>query len=651
MATDFAKLRQQLAQQRKAQQSSTETEPTGDEPSKTTAEVRTENAEAHSSEPAEDAIKGEAATNEAPAASVASKLAQRLARQKASESTPSKDDGEPPTELDESHFAGEPEESFASEPEESAAMEPRDSSAEEESNGNPSDETELAPNAFAALLLQDEDELESESMSSERDFHDEGSPAKPAYADPPSPLARRNSAVQKLRPKLTPEPELPKAVEQSENAAKTLRATKSRGKKKKAKPKKQAQKLLAAPVTTTVTVDSTGNSRELATPEVKKKRERKIGSSKMSPAELRFYENLGLDASSRTLYEDAVILLRPPIGVEESPSARAKRQSRVSAALDRRAEGGVQYRLLQRDREVLEFLAAFRYAPAKTLCAMFAEAEATAYRRLRRLRAMGLVNSERLYGLDRIWYLTQAGMVMSGFDLSRFTRSKLTFTMIPPQLVVNHLAANLWGATINVIEDDEFPRYNRPDYTTAGQRENGGMGPGELVVSELEIQSSLSRVRGFDKADVYKPQIVALIEAEFKKWRSLPADERGPSPEQLFGHEFMWALYPPALERKAHHVPDLVVKRPRRADGSPASVAIEVELSNKSEKEYERTLRTYRADKLIYDKVVWVCHTIGPARKLERVAKELGLWQEGRIQIVPILTKDGVFRDRDPWTL
>lgn len=643
MATDFAKLRQQLAQQRKAQQSSTETEPTGGEPSKTTAEVRRENAEAHNSEPAEAAVKAEAPTKEAPAASVASKLAQRLARQKASETTTSKDDGETPTELDESHFA--------SEPEESAAMEPHDPSAEGESNGNPSGETELAPNAFAALLLQDEDELESEPTLSEDDFHDEDTRAKPAYADPPSPLARRNSAVQKLRPKLTPEPELPKAVEQSENAAKTLRATKSRGKKKKAKPKKQAQKLLAAPVTTTVTVDSTGNSRELATPEVKKKRERKIGSSKMSPAELRFYENLGLDASSRTLYEDAVILLRPPIGVEESPSARAKRQSRVSAALDRRAEGGVQYRLLQRDREVLEFLAAFRYAPAKTLCAMFAEAEATAYRRLRRLRAMGLVNSERLYGLDRIWYLTQAGMVMSGFDLSRFTRSKLTFTMIPPQLVVNHLAANLWGATINVIEDDEFPRYNRPDYTTAGQRENGGMGPGELVVSELEIQSSLSRVRGFDKADVYKPQIVALIEAEFKKWRSLPADERGPSPEQLFGHEFMWALYPPALERKAHHVPDLVVKRPRRADGSPASVAIEVELSNKSEKEYERTLRTYRADKLIYDKVVWVCHTIGPARKLERVAKELGLWQEGRIQIVPILTKDGVFRDRDPWTL
>lgn len=643
MATDFAKLRQQLAQQRKAQQSSTERESTGDKPSETIAEVRAENAETHNSEPAEDAIKDEAATNEAPAASVASKLAQRLARQKASESTASKDDGEPPTELDESHFA--------SELEESASMESHDSSAEEESNGNPSDETELAPNAFAALLLQDEDELESESTSSERDFHDEGAPSEPAYAAPPSPLAKRNSAVQKLRPKLTPEPELPKAVEQSENAAKTLRATKSRGKKKKAKPKKQAQKLLAAPVTTTVTVDSTGNSRELATPEVKKKRERKIGSSKMSPAELRFYENLGLDASSRTLYEDAVILLRPPIGVEESPSARAKRQSRVSAALDRRAEGEVQYRLLQRDREVLEFLAAFRYAPAKTLCAMFAEAEATAYRRLRRLRAMGLVDSERLYGLDRIWHLTQAGMVMSGFDLSRFTRSKLTFTMIPPQLVVNHLAANLWGATINVIEDDEFPRHNRPDYTTAGQRENGGMGPGELVVSELEIQSSLSRVRGFDKADVYKPQIVALIEAEFKKWRSLPADERGPSPEQLFGHEFMWALYPPALERKAHHVPDLVVKRPRRADGSPASVAIEVELSNKSEKEYERTLRTYRADKLIYDKVIWVCHTIGPARKLERVAKELGLWQEGRIQIVPILTKDGVFRDRDPWTL
>lgn len=681
MATDFAKLRRQLAEQRKAAaqaQSDVEvevvdaTEPaseanlhesqTNDSPHEDSSESQNT---ASSTEPIEehegmardeqsDEVHDDRREEQA-APSLAAKLAQRLAQQKHGVHTSSTavDSADEPvgTELDEAHFAQEPEAPSVASTVNSEAPAEADNSFELA-------ETELAPEqevdatAFGALLLEDDEDDELELPTRSKDEVEESKGSSPTLKNALSPLAKRPAtATQNLRPTLTPEPKLPKVVEQSQDAAETLRRTKAKGKKKKSKAKKQTQKLLAAPVTTTVTVDSTGNSRELETPEVKVKRERKIGASKMSPAELRFYENLGLDSSSKTLYEDAVILLRPPIGTVETPTARAKRQRRVSAALDRRAEGEVQYRLLQRDREVLEFLAAFRYAPAKTLCAMFAEAEATAYRRLRRLRAMGLVDSERIYGLDRIWHLTQAGMVMSGFDLSRFTRSKLTFTMIPPQLVVNHLAANLWGATLNVIEDDEFPRHNRPDYTTAGQRENGGYGPGELVVSELEIQSSLSRVRGFDKADVYKPQIVALIESEFKKWRSLPPEERGPSPEHIFGHEFMWALYPPALERKAHHVPDLVVKRPRHADGSPASIAIEVELSNKSEKEYERTLRTYRSDKLIYDKVIWVCHTIGPARKLERVAKELGLWQEGRIQIVPILTKDGVFRDRDPWTL
>ena len=123
----------------------------------------------------------------------------------------------------------------------------------------------------------------------------------------------------------------------------------------------------------------------------------------------------------------------------------------------------------------------------------------------------------------------------------------------------------------------------------------------------------------------------------------------GESPEFQIGNEYMWALLPPASLRKAYHIPDLVVKRQRNDDGSPESIAVEVEISNKDMDSYEKVLRAYRADDRIFKKVVWVCKSIGPARKLETIAKNIGLWQEGRIEILPVITEHGIFKERDMW--
>jgi hypothetical protein len=119
----------------------------------------------------------------------------------------------------------------------------------------------------------------------------------------------------------------------------------------------------------------------------------------------------------------------------------------------------------------------------------------------------------------------------------------------------------------------------------------------------------------------------------------------------LLGNEFMWTLIPPYALRLAYHVPDLVVKRPRKANGDPASIAVEIELANKPFELYERALSAYSYDSLLYEQVIWVVKSRGAAKKLEKAAAKNGLLDEGRIDIVPIYTEDGVFKGKAEWTI
>ena len=370
------------------------------------------------------------------------------------------------------------------------------------------------------------------------------------------------------------------------------------------------------------------------------------GAVRMNVRELGFFRNLSSTKSGVLNDESLVRALRGPVTGKESAGERRERLRLHGQGLRGRRvfERGSRLRFSGRDREVLRFLAMFRYATDSQLSRMFSVVPRTMLNRLLKLRKQGLVIDRKMYGARPIWFLTEAGLLLSGLDLPRVTESKLTFSMFPHQFTVNHVAANLWGANVNVLGLKDFPAKNRVD----GQ---GVVTFGEELVSELEIQSSFGKIKMFDKAEVYRPGLLKSIANEFQVWEESGGVSFGPSPEMVLGNEYMWALMPPTIVGLAYHVPDLVVKRERAADGSPRSIAVEVEINNKPTHNYEKTLRAYRDDMRLYEKVVWVCKNIGPARKLENIAKEIGLWQEGRIEILPIVTADGVFKERDLWTI
>lgn len=372
------------------------------------------------------------------------------------------------------------------------------------------------------------------------------------------------------------------------------------------------------------------------------------GSGRLNGAELRFFNNL--QSSRKGALGDGSSLVSVLRGSVDGVDSRAERKARAVAysqalhgsdALRR----GSKVRFSEKDRDVLCFIAMFRFVKHEHLANIFCQSPVTMLKRLRKLRLQGLVLDRKIYGTSAIWFLTSAGMLLSGFDLPRVSESSLSYSTFPHQFTLNHVASHLWGGGLDVLNlGGDFPVRNRCDV-------RGDAVFGESLVSESEIQSSFGKAKNFQKGSVYKSELMASVDSAFLQWERSGGVGFGDSPEMLYGNEFMWVLFPSKNLQKSYHVPDLVVKRGRDVDGSPNSIAVEVEINNKPSDSYENTLLAYREDRRLFKEVVWVCKNSGPAKKLLDISKEIGLFQEKRIRIIPIMTEHGAFKDRDLWLI
>lgn len=175
---------------------------------------------------------------------------------------------------------------------------------------------------------------------------------------------------------------------------------------------------------------------------------------------------------------------------------------------------------------------------------------------------------------------------------------------------------------------------------------------GDTVVSEYSIQSAFSKIRLERTSDVYVPIIRQMMEREFSEWEDAGGVSFGPSPEMMFGNEYMFVTYPPRVIGISYHVPDLVVARPRNPDGTPNSIAIEAERStSKTIESYRRSIQAYKMDTSIYSQVIWVVHKKTTATRLLRAEEGLGMIDSGRMKIIPIITENGIYKEPELWLL
>ena len=311
---------------------------------------------------------------------------------------------------------------------------------------------------------------------------------------------------------------------------------------------------------------------------------------------------------------------------------------------------GRRYRTTVGDAAMLEFLVKFKFANTRILRWISNEPQGRTWRKLNRLRGNGLVESKALIGIPDLWAATPAGVAISGYDFKPGLRPMPKMITVSSSMGINYIAACLWFNTVNVLNLDDFPANNR---IISVQEDGNDRARGEMLVSELEIRSSLGKeinpssttMQTLGDERLYDV-ISSNVRSEFEKW--VEGGRIGESPEFSIGNEFMWVLFPTSQLTLSYHVPDLVIRRERGSNGEPRSIAVEMERHEKDSSRYDKTMLAYKLDEYLYEQVVWITPNTRVARALERSAKNVGFT---RYTIVPIITETGVYNKQDIWMI
>lgn len=228
-----------------------------------------------------------------------------------------------------------------------------------------------------------------------------------------------------------------------------------------------------------------------------------------------------------------------------------------------------------RDRMVLQFLARYKYATYAQLGAYLDWTPASMRRRMPRLAAVGALTFKSVGGPCKVWVPTQAGITLSGMDL---TVPEASYATGKHSLALVDLGIRF---------------------------EQGG----EQVVTEREIRAADVRGNLTDRMI----QARALIHPN-ATLEELTARVDGPP---LFS-------IPMGSGEKYLHIPDMVLVRPPAPDGSPGSIAIELELTRKTRSLWKQIFAAYAASPNI-GLVVYYTHRRKLATALTATIKDMDL--------------------------
>lgn len=277
-------------------------------------------------------------------------------------------------------------------------------------------------------------------------------------------------------------------------------------------------------------------------------------------------------------------------------------------------------RITPRDVDMIRFLARFRYAQGVQLARYVGASRKSVDQRLVKLGKAGLIRREDITRGQGVWTPTAMGYAVADMDFSSIGTGKISPVTLGHTLGLVNLAIDLEMGYQNVLGLDDFGGLNRIDTS-------GNLVPGEMLVSEREIRQSMQRWKSvMPRKDMEEALRRGLVE-----WREL-GDPDIPSPELEVGNEAMFVLWATRAGR-SDHIPDLVVTKPRKLDGSPGSIAVELELSTKPMNDWVRIMQTFAEDNSVYDQVHYFTHRKDVAKGLTNAAERAGLVAQERFVV------------------
>lgn len=282
----------------------------------------------------------------------------------------------------------------------------------------------------------------------------------------------------------------------------------------------------------------------------------------------------------------------------------------------------------------------------------------TVQNRLTSLRRIGAVEDEGLWNGVRIWGLTNYGRgaaIASGLvgregQVNPKGLKGVNYTTVSHSLAVNQIAAQLlspFGYFRDVLKLPEQLTFN-------------------MLLSEYEVNNAWLKVNSRLAAENKRARAENpnAVERKFKDWRTATLKEmladaqadRIAYRDVAATEPGLWVLgQAPASgdEFREHHVPDLIINLESfRRGAARGSIAVEVELVAKSVSSYRKQLKLWAVDlvrtanypePLLYSKLVYATNdSLVVENLMEADAKEgLGLFDSGRLIIVPITDRDG----------
>lgn len=292
------------------------------------------------------------------------------------------------------------------------------------------------------------------------------------------------------------------------------------------------------------------------------------------------------------------------------------------------------------DLDVLYFIDIAKLASLNNLIYATGRTKSSIYQQLLKLQRMGITRCLQTFNSPGVWILTNLGRALIGSTRKTVKREQAGLGSLAERIYVNHALACLYSGCLNILNLEDYPVYNRTNYVT------GEKVKGEHIIPEMDMMSSywskLYEARGAVWVkDNYKGETSRIIkniwETTWREWEN-NGRKYDSSPEFIPGNEYLYMLMYDGIGQ-GYVLPDIVVRRDRNKDGSPNSIAIEVEKTMKTEEEYIRKLGMYKTDTRVFCKVIYITSDKNIAERVQKCAEQINFT---RYDIVPMINKDGL---------
>lgn len=257
--------------------------------------------------------------------------------------------------------------------------------------------------------------------------------------------------------------------------------------------------------------------------------------------------------------------------------------------------GGLQ--ITDRDRLILAFLARYRYAIYPQITAALGISYETARRRMSKMAKAGLVDKHISHRNTAVlWLPTRQGIAIAGLDLPA------------PEINLGSLAHTLGLVDLGVMYETRHP-----DFTVITERE----------IRAADTRNATDRMRA-----AYATHGIHVPGPDGHTPGHAELDASGFTPEERAKAERTGPLYCVRINdhtgKASIHVPDMVLVKDPNPDGTPNSIAVELELSHKPAHRWEQVLTAYKHADNIAGVIYWT-HKANIANNIRTLAHKHGI--------------------------